>query len=252
MGDLFEEHRTWAERIGSKCFQKMSATSRGSFLEDQLINAALMGLHYAVRRFNPSRGSFKAYAYKRVVGAIRDECREHSGRKMGVIRPEVQPNEETPQLAVIERPVEALISAEECKRLLDRIPARSRKLVTFHVIDGMSFHEIADKTGLSAWQVSRRVKMALRLAKKRQIVPVQPKVVEQERLEDLLFEKILGFYMRKNRGPTYREVVDFTGWTYSTVKNAVQRLRDKGRLKPPPKPSEMPIGTPVVRRRSAS
>ena len=65
---IFDEHREWAEGIARDYFAR-NGPMNGNDLEDYK-QWALMGMLAVIGRWRPLLGTFKAWAYKRVHGAI--------------------------------------------------------------------------------------------------------------------------------------------------------------------------------------
>ncbi len=160
---LFDEHRAWAERIGTWYARKLPDHVR---LKDELVNAALLGLWGAAQQFDQARGlTFKTFATKRVQGEVLDFLRGSCFQDSRTKKRWQQAGWQVPNEVTIDKPMDgqsgksiasnledtrdgarrALVEIEDegrVKQILGWLSPRERYVVRRYVLDGEPFKRI--------------------------------------------------------------------------------------------------------------
>jgi len=89
MSQFVDQHLQFVRRIARTISRRSSASATLDY--EDLVQAAIIGLLEAEERFDPSRGvPFRAFAKKRVTGAMQDELRrldQHPRATVSLDRP---------------------------------------------------------------------------------------------------------------------------------------------------------------------
>jgi RNA polymerase sigma factor (sigma-70 family) len=138
---LFEEHLAWAERIAATSHPK----AQKHLLPGQLQQAARVALWCVIQRYNPKRGRFRTFAYRRIKGAIVDELRD--GPMWNMRRRDVPLLE--PLTDRVARPLDTLL---DVKFLIALLPhnaywERRRKVLQLYFVKHLLLREIGERLG---------------------------------------------------------------------------------------------------------
>ncbi len=163
---LFDQHREWAERIGTWYARKLPEHVR---LKDELVNAALMGLWDAAKQFDQAKGlKFKTFSTKRVQGEVLDFLRGSSFQDSRTKKRWQQAGWQVPNEVTIDKPMDgqsgksiasnledtsdgarlALTEIEDegrVKQILGWLSPRERYVVRRYVLDGEPFWRIGEE-----------------------------------------------------------------------------------------------------------
>jgi RNA polymerase sigma-B factor len=130
---------------------------------DDLVQAGCVGLIGAVDRYDPSRGSFEAFAVPTITGEIRRHLRDRSAL---VRAPEgaaaairIQPLEDDDGPPA--DPIAAVIDRVALAAALRTLPLHERRIVLLSFYGERTQRRIADEIGLSQIHVSRLLRSAL-------------------------------------------------------------------------------------------
>lgn len=165
---LFTEHKKWAIRVGSYVAYCLRRGFVGPWplSYGEIINAALIGLMYAARDFKPGSVPFKAFASKRIKGAVIDEFRSrHRGLKTrrsmdkphaqgGGFGPGCRDDSGNRRSSEPEAPYDTSTDRREAdevtEKLIDLVSGSKRKLVMrLYYIRSMTLLEIGGMIGLT-------------------------------------------------------------------------------------------------------
>lgn len=72
---LFAHNQNWALKVCEVYLQRRRVPV-ARYLPGQFEQSALVALWGAVQRYDPERGPFRRYAFRRIVGSLRDEMRK--------------------------------------------------------------------------------------------------------------------------------------------------------------------------------
>lgn len=97
-----------------------------------------------LRRFNPSKGTFKAWLYRIAHNTLIDQYRKK--------RDEISLNEVQDFIIEGTKPEEEIITKQkilQLKKALDHLDERSRSVIVYRFIAGLDHHETAQLLGIS-------------------------------------------------------------------------------------------------------
>ena len=156
--ELVLEHMDYARKIAR------NAASKFPIEEEDAIQAALIGLLEAARRYDPAKNDhFRKYAYLRINGAIVDEVRRNSfvsrtGHEQG-LRIEMKSLDETYADSGI--PIYEVVDKEGTPELgvdlqaaMDTLTERERK-VMWGLAAGLTSREIGKEFGVTESRISQ-------------------------------------------------------------------------------------------------
>jgi RNA polymerase sigma-B factor len=130
---------------------------------DDLVQAGCVGLINAVDRYDPSRGSFEAYAIPTITGEIRRHLRDRCALvrmpegAAPAIRIEPLEDHDGPPAD----PIAAVIDRVALAGALRTLPLHERRIVLLSFYGERTQRRIADEIGLSQIHVSRLLRSAL-------------------------------------------------------------------------------------------
>lgn len=127
---------------------------------DEKLNAGLLGVAFGIKRYDPNRGKpLVAWIYYCASDNIRNEIRRTRKFKAALPLLEYARNHIIQDLQL-----EYVAIKDEFQLVKNNISCldkRSRKVISYHFVDGLTFEDIAKKLGLSRQRVSQICKKAL-------------------------------------------------------------------------------------------
>jgi RNA polymerase sigma factor (sigma-70 family) len=140
---------------------------------EDLLSDANLGLLKALRQFDPSLGvPFRAYAIRRIRGAILDGLRERNWMPRGVTRSPHMLSTLHPlsSQAPITTRSDQLESHEFTRQLLSFLPRRARLVLQLSYLEQMQLKEIAQCFGMTEAAISIVRRNAIRRLRKNHMV----------------------------------------------------------------------------------
>jgi RNA polymerase sigma-70 factor (ECF subfamily) len=155
-GEFYRRHVGWVLRFCARSTRDPEATA-------DLTAEVFAGALLAARRFDPGRGSARNWLlgiaiHKQASFERRGAVERRARRRLGI---------ETYALTRADRAgfdgLEQLLpdAAGPVVSLLDRLPAQTAEVVRARIIDGLSYQELAAKTGVSEAALRKRVSRGL-------------------------------------------------------------------------------------------
>lgn len=147
---------------------RISSTLPRNVEMDDVLQAGVLGLIDAIRKFDPAREvQFNTYAYFRIKGAIIDDLKRGFRTKREYIPVDVEPDGVCLYSEMVRR---------ETFEWLQTLRPQYRIVIKMHYYDGLDFYEIGDRLGISYAGASFRHKKALEILRKKcNRVTIKPK-----------------------------------------------------------------------------
>jgi RNA polymerase sigma factor (sigma-70 family) len=161
MDDLVLKNMSWARGFA----RNRARRSPDSVSLPDMEQAALVGLCQAAQRYVSTKGvPFRAYAAKRIKGAVEDQCRESSwGSRRRPVDVVVDTDHVEQHWAKMHEHLSTPIWAEE---LLATMLDRERRVVEMTVMDGMTLWEAGTVLGVGEAMACRLKTAGLARARK--------------------------------------------------------------------------------------
>jgi RNA polymerase sigma-70 factor (ECF subfamily) len=132
-------------------------------LAEEVLQEVFLRLWNAPERFDPSRGSLRAYVLAQVHGRSVDLIRSETSRRR---REERQAREEIPVGADIERDVIDLTVSEKVKEVVAGLPTEERRVIELAYFGGHTYRQVAVMLETPEGTVKSRIRSGLRRLRK--------------------------------------------------------------------------------------